>query len=201
MLLLLVCCPVFAVDRVPQTRTQTARHAIRRWPSALVRSWRAGDTAWVMCRSVRSNLPVYRSLSLLGHYAYIKLVLPVYHIGYFKQVITMLQDICKVRMHARAASPLGAWLVSSQRSVALAESLSRFPSSSCLHPLSLLPRPAPTSFSTRMTAGPTFAGSVARTSRTSSGKRRPRPSTPPVARSFIVLTAVRRMAPSRRSAR
>lgn len=32
----------------------------------------------------------------LGHYAYIKLVLPVFHIGYFKQVITMLQDICKV---------------------------------------------------------------------------------------------------------
>jgi DNA-directed RNA polymerase III subunit RPC1 len=32
----------------------------------------------------------------VGHYAYIKLVLPVFHIGYFKQTITMLQDICKV---------------------------------------------------------------------------------------------------------
>jgi DNA-directed RNA polymerase III subunit RPC1 len=33
----------------------------------------------------------------VGHYAYIKLVLPVYHIGYFRACITMLQDICKVR--------------------------------------------------------------------------------------------------------
>ena len=31
----------------------------------------------------------------VGHYAYIKLILPVFHIGYFKQTITMLQDICK----------------------------------------------------------------------------------------------------------
>lgn len=31
----------------------------------------------------------------VGHYAYIKLALPVYHIGYFRAVITMLQDICK----------------------------------------------------------------------------------------------------------
>lgn len=34
----------------------------------------------------------------VGHYAYIKLVLPVFHIGYFKQTITMLQDICKVHL-------------------------------------------------------------------------------------------------------
>lgn len=33
----------------------------------------------------------------VGHYSYIKLVLPVFHIGYFRAVITMLQDICKVR--------------------------------------------------------------------------------------------------------
>lgn len=39
----------------------------------------------------------------VGHYAYIKLVLPVFHIGYFKQTITMLQDICKV--HADAFPP------------------------------------------------------------------------------------------------
>ncbi|KAG9025228.1 hypothetical protein FRB95_010388 [Tulasnella sp. JGI-2019a] len=31
----------------------------------------------------------------VGHYAYIKLVLPVFHIGYFKHIITILQDICK----------------------------------------------------------------------------------------------------------
>lgn len=37
----------------------------------------------------------------VGHYAYIKLVLPVYHIGYFRACITMLQDICKVRSSRR----------------------------------------------------------------------------------------------------
>ncbi|QRW01352.1 DNA-directed RNA polymerase III subunit C5 [Ceratobasidium sp. AG-Ba] len=31
----------------------------------------------------------------VGHYAYIKLVLPVFHIGYFKHIIGILQDICK----------------------------------------------------------------------------------------------------------
>ena len=33
----------------------------------------------------------------VGHYAYIKLVLPVFHIGYFKHVLGILQCICKVR--------------------------------------------------------------------------------------------------------
>jgi DNA-directed RNA polymerase III subunit RPC1 len=32
----------------------------------------------------------------VGHYAYIKLVLPVFHIGYFKHIIAILQMICKV---------------------------------------------------------------------------------------------------------
>ncbi|EGG07581.1 uncharacterized protein MELLADRAFT_47986 [Melampsora larici-populina 98AG31] len=31
----------------------------------------------------------------VGHYSYIKLILPVFHIGYFRAVIQMLQDICK----------------------------------------------------------------------------------------------------------
>ncbi|CAE7102077.1 unnamed protein product, partial [Rhizoctonia solani] len=31
----------------------------------------------------------------VGHYAYIKLVLPVFHIGYFKHIIGILQAICK----------------------------------------------------------------------------------------------------------
>ncbi|KZS94039.1 beta and beta-prime subunits of DNA dependent RNA-polymerase [Sistotremastrum niveocremeum HHB9708] len=31
----------------------------------------------------------------VGHYAYIKLTLPVFHIGFFKHVITILQEICK----------------------------------------------------------------------------------------------------------
>ncbi len=32
----------------------------------------------------------------VGHFAYIKLQLPVYHLGYFKHCTTILQDICKV---------------------------------------------------------------------------------------------------------
>ncbi|CAJ0633518.1 5567_t:CDS:10 [Entrophospora sp. SA101] len=31
----------------------------------------------------------------IGHFGYIKLILPVFHIGYFKAVIQMLQNICK----------------------------------------------------------------------------------------------------------
>lgn len=32
----------------------------------------------------------------VGHYAYIKLVLPVFHIGYFKHCLGILHSICKV---------------------------------------------------------------------------------------------------------
>jgi DNA-directed RNA polymerase III subunit RPC1 len=32
-----------------------------------------------------------------GHFGNIKLVLPVYHVGYFKKVIQILQSICKAR--------------------------------------------------------------------------------------------------------
>jgi len=38
----------------------------------------------------------------VGDYSYIRLVLPVFHIGYFKMVIAMLQGICKVRKHLYA---------------------------------------------------------------------------------------------------
>jgi len=31
-----------------------------------------------------------------GHYAHIQLELPVFHIGYFKAIIQILQNICKV---------------------------------------------------------------------------------------------------------
>lgn len=34
----------------------------------------------------------------VGHYAYIKLVLPVFHIGYFKHCLGILQCICKVSL-------------------------------------------------------------------------------------------------------
>ena len=30
-----------------------------------------------------------------GHFGYIKLFLPIYHIGYFKRVVSMLQSVCK----------------------------------------------------------------------------------------------------------
>lgn len=36
------------------------------------------------------------SVDCVGHYAYIKLVVPVFHIGYFKHTIAILQAICKV---------------------------------------------------------------------------------------------------------
>ncbi|KAH8115769.1 beta and beta-prime subunits of DNA dependent RNA-polymerase [Phellopilus nigrolimitatus] len=35
------------------------------------------------------------SADCVGHYAYIKLALPVFHIGYFKHIISILQCICK----------------------------------------------------------------------------------------------------------
>lgn len=38
------------------------------------------------------------SVDCVGHYAYIKLVVPVFHIGYFKHTIAILQCICKVNM-------------------------------------------------------------------------------------------------------
>lgn len=32
-----------------------------------------------------------------GHFGHVKLVLPVFHVGYFKKVIQILQSICKAR--------------------------------------------------------------------------------------------------------
>ncbi len=45
----------------------------------------------------------------VGHYSYIKLALPVYHIGYFRASIQVLQDVCKVspRVFARFSSQPG----------------------------------------------------------------------------------------------
>lgn len=40
-----------------------------------------------------------------GHYGYIKLVLPVFHIGYFKAIVSILQEICKVRRHHTGHCP------------------------------------------------------------------------------------------------
>ena len=38
----------------------------------------------------------------VGHYGYIRLVLPVFHVGFLKHVVAILQCICKVRMGSRA---------------------------------------------------------------------------------------------------
>ena len=35
----------------------------------------------------------------IGHYGYIDLELPVFHVGYFRSTVVILQNICKVRVH------------------------------------------------------------------------------------------------------
>ena len=35
----------------------------------------------------------------VGHFGQIQLALPVFHIGFFKQILTILQNICKVTHH------------------------------------------------------------------------------------------------------
>lgn len=45
------------------------------------------------------------SVDCVGHYAYIKLVVPVFHIGYFKHTIAILQSICKVPAFPLTRSP------------------------------------------------------------------------------------------------
>jgi len=43
-----------------------------------------------------------------GHFGYVKLALPVLHIGYLKMIVSVLQDICKVRaLPTRTASTDG----------------------------------------------------------------------------------------------
>lgn len=61
-----------------------------------------------------------------GHFGYIKLALPVFHIGYLKAIIWMLQDICKVRLPSTSLDlsleDFGSWpvmLISHSRNVRL----------------------------------------------------------------------------------
>ncbi|CAH4038171.1 DNA-directed RNA polymerase III subunit RPC1 [Pieris brassicae] len=42
----------------------------------------------------------------VGHYGYIELALPVFHVGYFRSVITILQTICKTCAKVMLAEPL-----------------------------------------------------------------------------------------------
>ena len=65
-----------------------------------------GQVPHVMMAQLTANalcLVHLKSLDCAGHMAYIRLVLPVFHVGYFKQTITILQDICKVRPPLLAA--------------------------------------------------------------------------------------------------
>ncbi len=37
----------------------------------------------------------HRMADCVGHYGYIKLVLPVFHVGFFKHIVSILQMVCK----------------------------------------------------------------------------------------------------------
>jgi hypothetical protein len=39
-----------------------------------------------------------------GHFGHVKLALPVYHVGYFRMIISVLQEICKVGDHQPRSS-------------------------------------------------------------------------------------------------
>lgn len=41
-------------------------------------------------------------IDCVGHFGYVKLVLPVFHAGYFRHIINILQDICKVSVLIRS---------------------------------------------------------------------------------------------------
>ncbi|KAF6762523.1 DNA-directed RNA polymerase III largest subunit [Ephemerocybe angulata] len=45
------------------------------------------------------------SVNCVGHYAYIKLCVPVFHIGYFKHTVGILQTICKTCAHVLLEEP------------------------------------------------------------------------------------------------
>ncbi|TEB29579.1 DNA-directed RNA polymerase III largest subunit [Coprinellus micaceus] len=45
------------------------------------------------------------SVNCVGHYAYIKLCVPVFHIGYFKHTVGILQSICKTCAHVLLEEP------------------------------------------------------------------------------------------------
>ena len=47
----------------------------------------------------------------IGHYGYIDLELPVFHVGYFRNIIIILQNICKVHLTLLALSPVSLLLV------------------------------------------------------------------------------------------
>lgn len=51
-------------------------------------------------------------MDCVGHSSYIKLNLPVFHAGYFKQILKILQNVCKVSVflhHAKVNGNLTVW--------------------------------------------------------------------------------------------
>ena len=52
------------------------------------------------CETCHQNLALCN-----GHFGHVKLVLPVFHVGYFKKVIAILQCICKVRRDGHSEMP------------------------------------------------------------------------------------------------
>ena len=47
-----------------------------------------------------------KSVDCSGHMGYIRLVLPVFHVGYFKQTVQILQDICKASQRKSSKADL-----------------------------------------------------------------------------------------------
>lgn len=43
-------------------------------------------------------------MDCVGHFGFIRLALPLYHVGYFNEIINILQCICKVHSFTRPAS-------------------------------------------------------------------------------------------------
>ena len=95
---------VFLIDEwALQIKAQNVIHAVTRCSTAQV--WRLSRfLARIFCRSVggwKNNNGNLKSLGWVvintrtGHFGYIKLELPVFHIGYFKNVVSILQCVCK----------------------------------------------------------------------------------------------------------
>lgn len=88
------------VDRVPVKNGVLDRRLVRAntvmlLSSLLTRSLQGTTEKNAFCETCG-----LASADCVGHYAYIKLALPVFHIGYFKHIISILQSICKVRGHS-----------------------------------------------------------------------------------------------------
>ena len=86
-----------ATDRLPVKNGVLDRRLVSylqyelEWPSSPYFSSQGTAEKGAFCETCGQS-----SVNCVGHYAYIKLVVPVFHIGYFKHTIAVLQAICKV---------------------------------------------------------------------------------------------------------